>query len=71
MPSSPARNEDGAIIPGMTHVQPAQPVLLAHHLLAYVEMLERDRGRFADCSGRSTARRSDAVRSPAQDSLGS
>lgn len=37
-----------AIMPGHTHVQPAQPVLFAHHLLAYVEMLERDRGRFAD-----------------------
>ena len=33
--------------PGTTHIQPAQPVLFAHHLLAYVEMLERDRGRFA------------------------
>ena len=37
-----------AVMPGHTHVQPAQPVLFAHHLLAYVEMLERDRGRFAD-----------------------
>jgi argininosuccinate lyase len=37
-----------AVLPGSTHIQPAQPVLLAHHLLAYVEMLERDRGRFAD-----------------------
>ena len=33
-----------AVMPGHTHVQPAQPVLFAHHLLAYVEMLERDRG---------------------------
>ena len=40
------------ILPGTTHVQPAQPVLLAHHLLAYVEMLERDRGRFADARRR-------------------
>jgi argininosuccinate lyase len=38
-----------AVMPGTTHIQPAQPVLLAHHLLAYVEMLERDRGRLADC----------------------
>jgi argininosuccinate lyase len=30
------------VIPGYTHLQRAQPVLLAHHLLAYVEMLERD-----------------------------
>jgi argininosuccinate lyase len=42
-----------AIMPGTTHIQPAQPVLLAHHLLAYVEMLERDRGRLADCRGRA------------------
>ena len=40
-------------MPGMTHVQPAQPVLLAHHLLAYVEMLERDRGRFRDAWSRA------------------
>ena len=38
------------VMPGHTHVQPAQPVLFAHHLLAYVEMLERDRGRFADAA---------------------
>ena len=38
--------------PGTTHIQPAQPVLLAHHLLAYVEMLERDRGRLADARRR-------------------
>ncbi|MCX8156953.1 MAG: argininosuccinate lyase [Verrucomicrobiae bacterium] len=37
------------VIPGYTHLQRAQPVFLAHHLLAYVEMLERDRGRLADC----------------------
>lgn len=42
-----------AIMPGHTHVQPAQPVLFAHHLLAYVEMLERDRGRFADAVTRA------------------
>ncbi len=34
-----------AIMPGFTHLQHAQPVLFAHHLLAYVEMFERDRGR--------------------------
>ena len=33
------------VLPGYTHLQRAQPVLLAHHLLAYVEMLERDHGR--------------------------
>jgi argininosuccinate lyase len=37
-----------AIMPGYTHLQPAQPVLVAHHLLAYAEMLERDRQRFTD-----------------------
>lgn len=36
-------------IPGYTHLQRAQPVSAAHHLLAYVEMLERDRQRFRDC----------------------
>ena len=37
------------IVPGYTHLQRAQPVSFAHHLLAYVEMLERDRQRFIDC----------------------
>ncbi|MFO1152588.1 MAG: argininosuccinate lyase [Rhodospirillales bacterium] len=40
------------IMPGFTHLQAAQPVTLGHHLLAYVEMLGRDRGRFADCRRR-------------------
>lgn len=40
------------VIPGYTHLQPAQPVLAAHHLLAYVEMLQRDRGRLADAGKR-------------------
>ncbi len=48
-----ADREGDAILPGSTHIQPAQPVLLAHHLLAYVEMLERDRGRLADCRRRA------------------
>jgi len=43
-----ARNDD-VLIPGYTHLQRAQPVYFAHHLLAYVEMLERDRQRLADC----------------------
>lgn len=47
-----AEREGGAILPGTTHLQPAQPILFAHHLLAYVEMLERDRGRFADARRR-------------------
>jgi argininosuccinate lyase len=37
------------LIPGYTHLQRAQPVPLAHHLLAYVEMLDRDAGRVRDC----------------------
>jgi argininosuccinate lyase len=40
-------------MPGYTHLQRAQPVLLAHHLLAYFEMFERDIGRFADCYART------------------
>jgi argininosuccinate lyase len=40
------------IVPGYTHLQRAQPVLLAHALLAYVEMLERDAGRLLDCRKR-------------------
>jgi len=43
-----AQREGTAVLPGTTHLQPAQPVLLAHHVLAYVEMAERDRGRLAD-----------------------
>ncbi|MDZ3837934.1 MAG: argininosuccinate lyase [Rhodospirillales bacterium] len=48
------RAEDHAatIMPGFTHLQTAQPVTLGHHLLAYVEMLGRDRGRFADARRR-------------------
>jgi len=48
-----AERDGEAVMPGMTHVQPAQPILLAHHLLAYVEMLERDRGRFRDAWARA------------------
>ena len=40
------------ILPGYTHLQRAQPVLAAHYFLAYVEKLERDRGRLADCRKR-------------------
>ena len=47
-----AEREGTAILPGTTHIQPAQPVLLAHHLLAYVEMAERDRQRLADARRR-------------------
>ena len=48
-----AERDGEAILPGTTHIQPAQPVLFAHHLLAYVEMLERDRGRLADTRRRT------------------
>ncbi len=41
-----------AVMPGFTHLQPAQPVTFGHHLLAYVEMVARDRGRFADARTR-------------------
>ena len=40
------------VMPGYTHLQRGQPVLFAHHLLAYVEMLGRDAGRLADCARR-------------------
>jgi argininosuccinate lyase len=42
----------GAVMPGFTHLQSAQPVTLGHHLLAYVEMLARDRGRLTDARRR-------------------
>lgn len=48
-----AEEEIDTALPAHTHTQPAQPVLLAHHLLAYVEMLERDRGRLADAARRA------------------
>ena len=42
----------GAVMPGFTHLQTAQPITFGHHCLAYVEMLGRDRGRFADAAKR-------------------
>ena len=42
-----------AIMPGYTHLQRAQPVLFAHHLLAYVAMLERDYDRLGNCRRRT------------------
>jgi argininosuccinate lyase len=44
--------EAEVVIPGYTHMQRAQPVYLAHHLLAYVEMFARDLGRLGDCVDR-------------------
>ena len=40
------------VMPGFTHLQPAQPVTFGHHLLAYVEMISRDRGRLSDARKR-------------------
>jgi argininosuccinate lyase len=47
-----ARSHDDVIMPGYTHLQRGQPVLFAHHLLAFVEMLGRDRARLRDTRGR-------------------
>ncbi|RMF24036.1 MAG: argininosuccinate lyase [Deltaproteobacteria bacterium] len=48
-----AARDGEAVLPGYTHLQRAQPILLGHHLLAYYDMLERDRGRLADCRRRT------------------
>lgn len=48
-----AEKDGAAIMPGYTHLQKAQPITLGHHLMAYVFMLERDAGRFADCRARA------------------
>jgi argininosuccinate lyase len=47
-----AEAEADTVMPGFTHLQIAQPVTLGHHLMAYVEMVGRDRGRLADCRRR-------------------
>ena len=47
-----AEGHVSTIMPGFTHMQPAQPVTFGHHCLAYVEMASRDRGRFQDCAKR-------------------
>jgi argininosuccinate lyase len=47
-----AKAEAGTVMPGFTHLQSAQPTTFGHHLLAYVEMLARDRGRFRDARRR-------------------
>jgi argininosuccinate lyase len=47
-----AEAEAATVMPGYTHLQAAQPVTFGHHLMAYVEMLERDRGRLADARRR-------------------
>jgi argininosuccinate lyase len=50
-----AKRHVDTLLPGYTHLQRAQPVRLAHHLLAYDAMLERDRGRIADAAHRADA----------------
>ncbi len=50
-----AKQHVETLVPGYTHLQRAQPVRLAHHLLAYEAMLERDRGRIADAAHRADA----------------
>ena len=47
-----ARHYQGVVMPGYTHLQRAQPVLFAHHMLAYFEMFQRDIGRMEDCRKR-------------------
>jgi argininosuccinate lyase len=47
-----ALDHAGTVMPGFTHLQSAQPVTFGHHLMAYVEMFARDRGRFADARKR-------------------
>ncbi len=48
-----AETNKDVIVPGYTHLQPAQPVLFAHHILAYFEMFHRDVERFNDCYKRT------------------
>ena len=47
-----AAEHAASVMPGFTHLQVAQPVILGHHLMAYYEMLKRDRSRFADARAR-------------------
>jgi argininosuccinate lyase len=48
-----AGDNAGVVLPGYTHLQRAQPVLLGHHFLAYFEMFQRDSARFGDCLTRT------------------
>ncbi len=67
-----AERHAALVMPGFTHLQVAQPVTFGHHLMAYFEMLERDRERLADCRrrvnllplGRRRARRHDLSHRP-------
>lgn len=48
-----ARQQFGVVMPGYTHLQPAQPILFSHYILAYFEMMLRDVGRLEDCRARA------------------
>ena len=48
-----AEREADTILPGFTHLQTAQPITFGHHMMAWFEMLDRDRGRFIDCAART------------------
>jgi argininosuccinate lyase len=48
-----AEREADTILPGFTHLQTAQPITFGHHMMAWFEMLDRDRARFVDCAGRT------------------
>ena len=47
-----ADNNSNALMPGFTHLQTAQPVTFGHHILAYVEMFDRDKKRFIEAKNR-------------------
>ncbi|MGH9359122.1 MAG: argininosuccinate lyase, partial [Terriglobia bacterium] len=51
--ASLGRRHSGVVMPGYTHLQPAQPILFSHYALAYFEMLSRDVSRFEDCRVRA------------------
>jgi len=48
-----AAREADTVMPGFTHLQTAQPITFGHHMMAWFEMLDRDRGRFIDCAART------------------
>ncbi len=48
-----AQKNTTTLMPGFTHLQPAQPITFGHHMMAYVEMIGRDRARFQDCRKRA------------------
>ena len=50
-----AEREADSVMPGFTHLQPAQPITFGHHMLAWFEMLERDAERFSECRARVNA----------------